>query len=158
MAAPELPIAEMTIKQVAAMAATGASRNEIADQLKISRYTASKIMTLPLFKIVVKEIGDEAVSNAKQIIRSKTGFLAQKIMEVLTARLEKDDLEAVKVALKIMGFDQSDAPKGDTTFTIQLPGVQNATGKTVEHTIEPEFSVIEEAGKDAKPPSTGDRH
>lgn len=137
MPAPEVIINEAIIAQAAALAATGATTQQIATQLGMSKYHAKKVMSYPEFKKQVKAIGDEAVNNAKQIIRSQTSDLANEVARVLKARLEENDLEAVKVALKVIGFEQEEQNRGDTNIVVQLPG-------SVEKHVESEFAVIGE--------------
>jgi hypothetical protein len=139
MARPEVVIDELVVKQVAALSATGASPVAIAEQLGMSRYQVKKIIASGRYAEIVKDIGDEVVKGAKQVIRSKTSELAKEITRVLTERLADNDLEAVKVALKIIGFDNSDdKDKGDTNINVILPGQNN------DQVIEPEFRTLEE--------------
>jgi hypothetical protein len=139
MARPEVVIDELVVKQVAALSATGASPVAIAEQLGMSRYQVKKIIASGQYAEVIKDIGDEVVKGAKQVIRSKTSELAKEITRVLTERLAENDLEAVKVALKIIGFDNSDdKDKGETNINVILPGQSN------EQVIEPEFRTLEE--------------
>lgn len=136
MAAPEVIISEAIVKQVAASAATGATVGQIAASLALSKYHVKKIMATNDFKTLVRGIGDEAVNNAKQVIRANTSDMAAEVTRVLKERLEDNDLEAVKVALKIIGFDQQEQTKGDTNIVVQLPG-------QVEQVIESEYHEIE---------------
>lgn len=136
MPTPEVVISDLVVKQAAAQAATGATITQIAASLGISKYHVKRIMQTPKFKAVIKDIGDEAVTNAKQVIRSKTGELAQEVSRVLKERLEDNDLEAVKVALKIIGFDSQETERGDTNIVVQLPGIQ-------EKTVTAEFKEVE---------------
>lgn len=135
MPSPEVTISDLVIKQVSASAATGATIGQIATQLSLSKYHVKKIMAMPEFKKIVKDIGDEAVNNAKQVIRSSTSELAAEVSRVLKERLEDNDLEAVKVALKIIGFDQQEQSKGDTNIVVQLPGNTEQVIESEHYTI-----------------------
>lgn len=138
MPTPEVVISEAVLKQAAALAAQGATIKQIAERLGVSQFITKKMMANPDFKHWIKEIGDEALNNAKQIIRAKTSDLANEVTRVLKARLEEDDLEAVKIALKVIGFDQpQDTGKGDTTLVVNLPGVS-------EKAIVTEFRPVKE--------------
>ena len=133
----DVQITDVIIKQVAALSATGASILEISEQLHISRYHAKKITLQPEFKKIIRDIGDDAVATAKQLLRTKTGELANEVYRVIRERLEDNDLEAAKVVLKIIGFDQQEQTQGDTQINVVLPG--QAEVKTVDS----EFRVLE---------------
>lgn len=135
---------EVVTRQVAALAASGASRTVIASQLGLSLYKVKAVMASDEFKQLVTDIGDEATRTAKQQIKASVGNLATEVARVLKEQLQENNLEAVKIALKVMGFDQAEEQKGDTNIQVILPGQE-------KNVIEGEFRAIEtESDKDAK--------
>lgn len=121
-------------KQIAGLALIKTPQKAISEQLGLTAYQVGKIMASDEFKAALKEIGDASVAEAKQTIRAQTSKLAQEVTRVLTAKLQEDNLEAVKIALKIIGFDEEEKVTGDTNISVVLPGVA-APVKTVESDV-----------------------
>lgn len=106
------PITDAFLKQVVALALSGKSQNAISHELKVSRRQVRKVYETEEFKTMVEDVGDDAIRTAKVYIRQEFSKLSKEVVRVLAARLKKDDLEAVKVALKTMGLDQIEAEDG----------------------------------------------
>lgn len=130
-------ITDTIVKQVASLAATGSNLQEIATSLSISKYYVKKVLAMDSAKALIKEIGDEATSVAKNSIRTKVGLLAKEVGRVIEERLSENDLEAVKVALKIIGFDAQEQGPQETNINVILPG------QSEPKPIDGEFRTIE---------------
>lgn len=123
----QLPSTEITnemIKKVAICAATGATVNAISTETGISRHLIRKIMFTPKFKEELRVTTDEVTSQAKTYLRAEISKLSHEVFRVISDQLrEKNSLEAVKIALKIMGFENEEEKKqGDTNIVVKLPG------------------------------------
>jgi hypothetical protein len=135
MPAPAVVIDELVVKQVAALAISGASPKAIADELGITPYQARKILASDNCKQLIKTVGDEALAQAKSIIRTETSKLAVEVMRALRAKLAKDDLDAVKVALRVLGLDQpEEKDTGNTHISVVLPGQSQPAKPDIEVT------------------------
>lgn len=140
-ALPEV-VEETRAKQVAALSVAGLSQDDMSKELGISKRQVRKILVTDEFKAAVKEIGDEAVRVAVQIIRTRTARLADKATVQLEKALNKGDLEAVKLVYKTAGiFDSIEKqPAGDTNLTVVLPGASKEVKADV---VEGEFRIID---------------
>ncbi len=133
---PETLLTEVVVKQVAALAVSGATPGEIAAKLGMTKWQVKKAMQLPAYKAYMKEVGDAALSTAKEFIRAEMGKLSKEIMRVIRTQLEeKDSLDAVKIALKVVGFDQEEQVKGDTTLNVIMPGANKPETKDVPNLV-----------------------
>lgn len=116
-------ITEMLIRRVALLTVGGANITQIAQELSIDRSVVRKILNKDECKSIVEEIEREGMATAKAIIRSQTSQLATKIIKVINDHLDNGNLEAVKVGLKILGFNEQEQVKqNDTSITVVLPG------------------------------------
>lgn len=114
---------EVVIKQLAAASVMGATMAQMMEQTGLNKYQINKTTSTPEFKKYLKEVGDEALSQAKQIIKSNTSKLATEITRVLTEELQNNSLEAVKIAIKIIGFgEEENKQQQDTQIIVNLPG------------------------------------
>lgn len=119
----------VTVKQVASMFATGATKTDIVNTLGVTRVQLGRIMLREDFKSALQSIGDKAVEDARAIIRAQTMDLAVEVKRVLQEQLRENSLEAVKISLRVMGFDQQQEQKSNTNIQVVLPG---AVAKEVE--------------------------
>ena len=119
---PSVIIDETIIKQVAASAVLGSSVNQMATELGISRFQVRKVMNMPEFKAIMQDLGNDSINTAKQAIRAKTADMAAEVTRVLMEQLKENSLEAVKIALRIMGFDNEERQVADTQINVVLPG------------------------------------
>jgi hypothetical protein len=117
-------VEESLTQQVAALAFQNIPEYKIAEELKITRYRCRKILASKEFKDIVREIGEDAVVLAKNYIKDKVAKLSPEIYETIRINLvEKRSMEAVKVALKVVGFEQEEEVKqAATMMQIILPG------------------------------------
>lgn len=123
---------EILAKKIAAMYATGiTSERAIAKELQVSPYVVRKVRESPEYLNVVKGIGDEVLTQAKGLIRSETAKLAKEAIRVLKAQLKDNNLDAVKVALKVLGFEDKNEEKGDTNIQVVLP-TSSTEGTAIE--------------------------
>ena len=135
---PPKRLDEALYVQVAALAATGATRNAIAKQLEISPFYVNRIFKSEEFQKQVRDIAEEAVGTAKNTIRFRVAELATDVLNALTYQLrDKSSIEAVKVALKVLGFGEDEQVKNDTNIQVVLPGVK-------EESVSAEYRVQNE--------------
>lgn len=135
---------ELLTRQVASLLASGSTPTQIAQVLGISRTLASKICLLPSTKSFLKEVGESSLAEAKLTIRTRVSRLANKILDVIEAKLDEGELDAVKVGLKVLGLDVAEPPSSTgTSLTVVLPGHAPAPKP-----IEAEFSDVAPEGEE----------
>lgn len=139
-------IDEVITKQVAALAITGANPLQISQSLSLSRYQVQKIMQSDKFKEVLKDTGDAALADARQVMRAQTASLAKEMVRVLKKQLGDDSLEAVKIGLKVLGIEQLDDKGGDTNISVVLPSMSESKKEDV--TIN-EYEILPERDRDS---------
>lgn len=112
------------IKQVAVLAVSGGNSKEIGAKLSIDVSKVRKIMQDPEYQAVVKKLGDDALATARQTVRVGMAKMAREVIRVIEHKLRKNDINAVKAALQVMGLThpQEEEQKGDTTINVVLPG------------------------------------
>lgn len=110
--------------EVAVLAIAGMPQTGIAKKLSISRSKVQTIQRKPEYKALFDDMVNETVGTAKGVIKHETAKLASEVMRVLITQLrDKDNLEAVKIALKVLGVDQlEEQEKGGTSINLVLPG------------------------------------
>ena len=74
----------MMVNQIAALAVSGASRNQISQSLKITRHFVNRAFKSEIFKKMVKEIGDDAVYASKMTLRNRVSDLVGEILRVIS--------------------------------------------------------------------------
>lgn len=127
----EEAMSEATIKQAAAMAASGATKYKVQKLLRLSQYQVSRIWKDEQFKKLLADIGDEAVLNAKATTKADLARLAKKAVMALEANLDKKNLQAAIVVLRSLGLETSkDDDNKEGGFTLVLAG-QKAEPQTV---------------------------
>lgn len=119
---PPVIMDELVLKQIAAVAISGASYRQIADTLGISRTLVKKACESPKFKELVAKIGDEELAPAIVRAKSRISKLLDKAMIVLEHHLDQNNLEAVKLVFKSIGLDNTETGAGDSTINVILPG------------------------------------
>lgn len=133
------------IRQVAALAVTGATQVDIAEALGTTKKTVAKALALPETKDIMAEITEDAVAAAKIKLKSKISSLADAVYDALRYQIEKKkSVQAVQVALKVMGVEQAEDATGPGNITVYLPGVEQKP------------LTIEAKGKKVKDGSNGD--
>lgn len=127
-------INEVTTKKVAALASTGASKNAISKQLKISLYHVNRIQKTDEYRTYLTEIGDSVIASAKAEMRTAIAALKGKTIKALDKNLDKHSMDAVKTVLRAMGLDgqvKEDEGKGGG-LTLILAGQDNKSPTVVE--------------------------
>lgn len=141
---------EVIVQQVAALCALGRSAKQISEELNITVREVKRISEMPTCKEVVRKIGMEAMEGAKSAIKSRTAGLVDAIMSNLETNLKKNNLNAVPIAINILGFTKEDVMQGDTTIQIVMPG------QDVPKTITPDYrEVITDVTIQGTPPGNG---
>lgn len=129
---PEEVMSEATIKRAAALAAAGGTKYKVMKELGISQYYTNKIWRDERFKLLLEEIGNDAVAASKSQLKSELAKLSGLAIKALTANLKKDNLQAAIVVLRSMGVETTkegeDKGKG---FTLVLAG-QKQEPQTIE--------------------------
>jgi adenine specific DNA methylase Mod len=122
-------IQQTLVKQIAALKLQGVSGNDIAKQLKLSRYAVQKTINSDEFKAELKQLADRAVEGALLAFKSKIESLEPLAYAALKSNLQEGQLEAVKVWARFVGMDDKREEKADNQIQIILPGQQEV--KTV---------------------------
>ena len=132
-------IQDTIVKQVAALAITGAPKSAICEQLKMSDHFVRRIFKDERFKSELKAIGDEAVEVAKNTMKARVASLSDDVMHAITMQLrEKYSIEAVKVALRILGFGEEQQGSAVTNLQVVLPGARQEESIDAEHRVQDE--------------------
>ena len=122
---------ELLTRQIASMLASGSTAYVIAQELDLARTTVARIANSNATRALVKEIGESSVAAAKAQIRMETAGLVKKIMAVIHQQLDEGNLDAVKVGLKVLGFnDQEQIAPGVQTLNVIMPGADQP--RTIE--------------------------
>lgn len=108
-------------KQVAAIMLAGGNIHNASQTLGVSRRKIQNIILTDEYKAIVNQAGDEALGTAKTFLRREVSKLAHKMIEVINSKLDEGSLEAVKIGLKVMGFDNEERVEGDTNIQVVLP-------------------------------------
>jgi hypothetical protein len=129
---PTNGLTNAVIRQAAARAASGAAKNAVRKEFKLSGYMTDKLYKHELFKSTISEITDDAVNTAKLKTRIDIGKLQKKAMVALEKALDKHSLEAVKVWLRAVGIEQGGEENKDAGgFTLVLAN-QKPDPKTIQ--------------------------
>ena len=108
--------------QAASMLVMGKTITEVSKELQVSFYQAKKIANLPETKGMIEEIKRTTLATIKEEIKVRTAQLADKVMRVIEQQLEEGNLDAVKVSLKILGFQDAEPPQSGTqNLTVVMP-------------------------------------
>jgi len=130
------PEREALIKQVAALAALQKNQSEISRELKVHVSSVRRILLLPECKDLMREIADEAVQNAKNIVRAQTERLTPKALRALEELLDsdsgKDRAEGIKIYMRAIGLDKEATGEGVGNLIVNLPGANPDAGKVIE--------------------------
>lgn len=110
------------VKKVATLVDSGMSQKDIMKELNITHWHLRKITTHDSFKMLLAQIGDEYISNAKRKWLTHCAKLLDKCADVLMQNLDEGDLDAVKIALKSLGIGNEEIKTGDTAINVILPG------------------------------------
>lgn len=122
---PKHLITQELRSRVAISFANGLSRRRAAEELSITTFMYDKVLREEETQALIKELEHTSISAAKTQIRLSISQLADKLMSVINMQLDEGNLEAVKIALKVIGFEQ-DSLKGNenTQLTVIMPGAE----------------------------------
>jgi hypothetical protein len=124
---PEVVLSEVIIRQVAtASLAPGCTPAKISEQTGLSVYQVRKVMAREDFKKFLKELTEEALAPAKLKLKHAFSDMADSVITAMHKNLDEGNMEAVKVALKVMGLMDEEKVTGDTTIQVMMPGSQKA--------------------------------
>lgn len=131
-------IDDALIKQIAAIALTGANRKDISQQLGVSDHYVRRVFKDDRFKNEIKSISEDVVETAKQSLRVRMSELSNDVMKAITIQLRrKYSMDAVRVAMKILGFGEEEVQRGDTNIQLIMPGSKPAKEViNAEHTVQ----------------------
>jgi hypothetical protein len=122
---PEVVLSEVIVRQVAAASlAPGCTPARIAEQTGLSLYQVRKVMAREDFKKYLKDLAEEALAPAKAKLRNAFSNMADSVISAMENNLAENNMEAVKVALKVMGMMDEEKVAGDTQINVVLPGAQ----------------------------------
>lgn len=136
-------IDEIILRRIAIAAATLMPATKIAEEVGLSPYQVRRLMGTPKFREVLKELSDMETGMARLAMRTEVSKLANEALRVIREQLGENSLEAVKIALKIMGLDAvEDKSNGPTTISVVLPGQQapmkEFTSEAIDVTVQDE--------------------
>lgn len=106
--------------------------SKIASDLGLSNRTVARIMETEEYKALISEVGDKAVAEARNQLRSASSRLVPKAIKALEALLDDDSAKAkaegVKGVFRLVGIDgnNDDSGKGGDIH-ILLPGATQPT-------------------------------
>lgn len=115
---------EALTKQVASLMATGVPQSQIAKSLKIAVGTVKRLSETDLAKRVMLEIGEEVVHTAKVWVRANAARLKEKMIKNLEYNLEQNNLNAVPITMKILGFGEEVKDDKPANYVIVMPGAE----------------------------------
>jgi hypothetical protein len=116
---------DMLCRQAAALIASGATHATIQQQLNLSRWQTSKLVNDPMTRQYVAEMGEEVTKTALIRIRQDVSKLAGLAMKALESNLKKNNMEAVKTLLRVVGaLDHETQQAQDTNLTVIMPGAK----------------------------------
>lgn len=123
---------ELMTRQIASLLVANTPMGEIASKLDLPYNTTRKIANSKAVRGMLKEVGEAALTEAKNQIRKGVADLVPLALEALKKNLEEDSIEAVKVVFKTAGALEKDMEKdaGITAIQVVLPGSESS--KTVE--------------------------
>lgn len=129
-------------KQVAALRISGMSKEEIANKIRISRRQVDNVIKSDEYKVIITEIGESAVMEAKNVLKRRVSELVPQAYEALKNNLAEDNMEAVKVVFKAVGLEQKEeSAQGDTSITILMPGQQEPKDVNADIEVEDETNT-----------------
>ena len=120
----KVELTDALIKQVAALTMAGGTTATISKTLGLTRWYVKKIQADQRHIDLVNAISEEALATAQRQIRSETAKLAGEVMRVLRELLKKNNVDGLKIALKLLGLDNKE-PGGEAqaqSLTVILPG------------------------------------
>lgn len=120
-----------TAAKVAALALSGiASQAAIARQLGISPARVSKVVKSDAYRELIQKSVDKSLVSALDEIKTGMARLSKEAVRVVMEELKNNNLEAAKMVLKAMGFDNGENKTQDASINIIMPGAE--TPVTVE--------------------------
>lgn len=111
-------------RNIATRRAIGTSLRDLESEFGFSRPVINRVLSSDLAKSVIKGITDDAVSSAVVAVRKEFADLTGLITEAVKHHLKEKNLEAVKIGLKVLGFDSAERvdTKQAQSITVILPG------------------------------------
>jgi len=106
---------------VATLLLTGTSGNDIAKELKLSRYRVTQIMRSPEFKDELAKVCDQMLGVAANTWRGMMQELIPLAYKTLKGALERGDLRGVELVMKSMGLDKQAQTGQSNSITVLLP-------------------------------------
>lgn len=135
---PPKPVTTVLVKQAASIIATGGNVADVARSLDITHHRAKRLVDGDECRKYMNEIGNEALSTAKERIRKGTAGMVDDILDTIRKHLKDGNLQAIPHALKILGFTESEGEVKDTTINLVLPGQQVVKDVTTTYEVKDE--------------------
>lgn len=110
--------------QIILLNLSGVKQIDIAQKLSLEPMTVNKVVNHPQVKDYIREIAEHKVAEALAVLKTESARLIRKAMQVLEAKLDEGDLEAVKVVIKTISPKDDAVLVGDTTIQVIMPGVK----------------------------------
>lgn len=102
---------ELKDAQLASLLISGLTVRAAAKQMQLSERQAFRLMETDEFKAVLRESADKLLSTAASTWKGAMSQRMTKALAVLDAKLDANDLEAVKLIVRTLGVEKvSEAP------------------------------------------------
>lgn len=123
---------EVRNRQIASLLIGGATMKSTAKELGLSTSGLSKITDTEEFRAVLREVSDKLLVNAANTWKASVSELVGQSIKVLKAKLDENDLEAVKLVVRSLGVEkQAEVPQSGS-IQIVLPDYNAPKPLTIE--------------------------
>lgn len=117
-------------KQIASLLIGGAKMKDVSKEIGLSLTQLGRVTDTEEFRAVLREVSDKLLANAANTWKASVSELVGQSVKVLKAKLDQNDLEAVKLIVRTLGVEkQVEAPQSGT-LQIVLPDYNQP--KTIE--------------------------
>lgn len=120
-------LAEVRHQHIATLLVAGLTVKQIAEDVKLSQKQVGQIIGTEEFRLVLREYADKLVGAAANTWKAAMNTRIAKALKVLDNRLEKDDLEAVKLVMKSIGVEKMSETQQSGTLQIVMPDLNKST-------------------------------
>lgn len=117
----QLDIDAANISRIAPLRLANVGINRIAEELKLTKHYVTKIVNSQEFTAKLREVAEEATSQAANSWKASISNLVPEAISVLKQALEKGDLEAVKLIVRSLGVEKQETQVQQGNITVVLP-------------------------------------
>lgn len=116
-------IDETQAKLVASLVLQGITQEDIATQLKITKYAVSKIAKSDEFKEALADVSERAINVSISKWKSRMEELEPLAYDAIKKALKRGDLKAVEIFVKTLGIDKQVATQAGGNIQVILPNL-----------------------------------